>query len=252
MKGKTVYKVVVGAFTTATPARELLKRVKAKVLKVMSKEDPSIYNYAIELNGVLLYVSDKLTDNEIIENTNEFLYIDNFPVYGIVPVTSILEKIEVADDQFYANKELNDTSLTLFFLGIISSAFLLGMTIFGNTNPIITVPLVFGIVALFTFLFKGLRYSINSKYKLPNMFYFFKVSYFFVSIGDDGLNVQNVLPSILGNFTKIVSHDASLKVELNSRRLVRQNEEITKKEEKENNKNSGKGLLSKIKGVLNK
>jgi len=223
----------------------LLKRIKAKVIKIMNKNDHSIYNYGIEINGQLLFPSEKLTENPDYEDTNEFLYIDGFPVYGIVPVTSIQEKIEVADDQFYANKELNDKSILFFIIGIILSSIALFMTVSGSLSPFISTPIVAIITGLFIFIFKGLKYNINSKYKLPNMFYFFKVSYFFVSIGDDGLNVQNVVPTILGNFSKLVSHDASLKIELNDRRLIRQKEELENKN-KEEKKKENKSFFSKF------
>jgi len=186
-----------------------LKRIKAKVIKIMNKDNKSIYNYGIELNGFLIHVSEKISEKEILEDTKEYIYIDNFPVYGIVPVETITEKIEVCDDQFFANKELNDRSFKLFVISIVVSGFFLLLTIFNDVSPFITLPIVATISGIFVFLFKGLKYSINSKYDLKDMFYFMKVSYLFVRVGDNGLNITRIIPGILSNFTKVVSHNVS-------------------------------------------
>jgi len=186
-----------------------LKRIKAKVIKIMNKENKTIYNYGIELNGFLIHVSEKISEKEILEDTKEYVYIDNFPIYGIVPVQTITEKIEVCDDQFFANKELNDRSFKLFIISIVVSGFFLLLTIFNDVSPFITLPIVATISGIFVFLFKGLKYSINSKYDLKDMFYFMKVSYLFVRVGDNGLNITRIIPGILSNFTKVVSHNVS-------------------------------------------
>lgn len=187
----------------------VIKRIKAKVIKIISKENQAIYNYGIEINGKLIYVSEKLTTNEILEDTKEFLYLDNYPIYGIAPLKEI-PNIEVADEQFYANKELNDVSLILFGTAILASIIILSFTIFGGTSPIFTVPFIFLIQGLFSFLFTGLKYRMSSKYKVKNMFYFFKISYYFVKVGDDGLDVQKVVPKILEVFNQTVDNNLSL------------------------------------------
>lgn len=182
------------------------KRLKAKVIKLKNKQNHNIYNYGIELKGIMMYVSEKLSVNEVKEDTRKFLYIENFPVYGLFNINTLNEEIEVSDDQFFANKELNDKSFNLFIIISIATLYILSM----DYTPLVKIPLAILMQFVFVFFFKGLMYRINDKYNLKNMFYFFKVSYIYTSIGDSGLDVQKVIPNILLNFDKIVDNNVSL------------------------------------------
>lgn len=184
----------------------ITKRLKAKVIKLKNKQNQNIYNYGIELKGIMMYVSEKLSTNEVKEDTRKFLYIENFPIYGLFNIKTLNEEIEVADDQFFANKELNDKSLNLFIIVSIATLYVLSL----DYTPIVKIPLAILMQFVFVFFFKGLMYRINDKYNLKNMFYFFKISYIYTSIGDTGLDVQKIIPNILLNFDNIVDNTVSL------------------------------------------
>lgn len=214
------------------------KTVRAKVIKLKSKQNQSIYNYGIELNGIMMYVSEKLSTNEIKEDTRKFLYIDNFPIYGLFDISKLNEEIEVSDNQFFANKELNDISLNLFLLNSFITIFILGQSIWSDYSPIVTIPLAILMQFVFAFFFKGLMYRINDKFNLKNMFYFFKISFIYVSIGDDGLDVQKVVPNILLNFDNIIDNDFSIerKEDKQESKDIEEVEEEPKEENKDNKK----------------
>lgn len=181
------------------------KREKVKVIKISNKEHPDIYNYGIEMYGVFMNLSDMDGASTVKVDTHEYIYLDGFPHYGLFEQEKMKDRLELTDDQFFAIEEFEKHTFKIFLMFLFGSIFIISMTLTGILTPFMTIPLVAANAFLFIIVFKGLKFRNNSKYKLENMFYFFKISYRIVSEGDSTFRFQTVIPNILINLEKIIN-----------------------------------------------
>jgi len=180
------------------------KRERVKVIKIENKKIRSVYSYGIELNGVFMNLSDMDLSSVDKIDTEEYIYIDNFPKFGLFRKSDFKDTMNLSSEQFIAIDDFSRSTFKLFLLFVLASLTTLSFTASGSISPLLSIPIVMANSFIFIFIFKGLIIRNNSKYKLPNMFYFFNIDYKLISIGDNSLKYQRIIPLIFINFNKIL------------------------------------------------
>jgi hypothetical protein len=178
-------------------------RKKVPVKKITNKSG-KVYSYGIEPeNGIVLNVTDIEIENPIYEDTDHFIYINNYPEHGVFEKEFLHKNMEIPDEQFEAIKEFERVTFHYFILFSILSIFTIILNIVGAIPIVQTILLVVLYPFLFMFFFSKTKKKLNKKYKLPGFFHFFETNYFIIKEGDSAFKPQYVIPVIFENFTKL-------------------------------------------------
>ncbi len=180
------------------------------VIKIENKDDPNIYTYSLLFNDeYILEISGMPIEHSKFYKTNKYLYLENYPKSGIFNVKDIRNNFNLSEDHLLAINTLNSKSGKSFLGFSVLSFLALSLNILGILSIWIAVPLSLLFILLFIQNFNALAKKVESMYKVKDLFFFIPIDYLITKIGDDGLNFQNVIPSILINFDKIHPQDVN-------------------------------------------
>lgn len=185
---------------------------KVPVYKFINKGDSSIYKYTVKFGDYYVkYESFFDSSNLIIEDTEQYIYLEDYPLKGIFAGKDVVEKLMIDNDYLNAVEVLNKNSQMVFLILGLFIFFTSATTAFMN-EFIIVINLIISLLILVSFnpIMKNLKKSISKKFKLEDIFVFTKLNYFVVSEGDD-LNIKNILIGIIQNFDNTILNEEELK-----------------------------------------
>lgn len=186
-------------------------RKRVPVYKFINKGDSSIYKYTVKFGDHFVkYESFFESTNLVIEDTKQYIYLEDYPIKGIFSGKEVVERLMIDNDYLNAVEILNKNSQMVF---LILGLFILttsSITAFLN-EFIIVLNLIISLLILLSFnpIMKNLKKNISSKFDLEDIFVFTKLNYFVVSEGDD-LNIKNILIGIIQDFDYTILNEKEL------------------------------------------
>ncbi len=185
---------------------------RVPVYKFINKGDSSIYKYTVKFGDYFVkYESFFDSTNLTIEDTEQYIYLEDYPLKGIFAGKEVVEKLMIDNDYLNAVEVLNKKSQMIFLL--------LGLFIFTTSTItaflsefVIILNLIISLLILVSFnpIMKNLKKNISQRFKLSDIFVFTKLNYFVVTEGDD-LNIKNILIGIIQNFDNTILNEEELK-----------------------------------------
>jgi hypothetical protein len=181
--------------------------VRVPVYKVFNEDSPNIFKYTVKFGDFYLKYDYFFNNSKLTyKKTNEYIFLNNFPLKGIFSGKEIVNNLIIDNTYIKA---------TSFFEKKIFSKFIQLSTILliiGLISPFING--IFSIFYLFTtitslFLFKRyisfFKKKVEKKYKRKQMFIFNKVDFFYTHIGED-TSLESILLGIIQNFNDTITN----------------------------------------------
>ncbi len=179
-------------------------RKQIPVYKATSKNNVNgAYSYFIKIQDLYINMTDIEIEDYEIEFIDRYIYVDNFPTFGIWGINYLKENMEIPDEAITLIKEFD---ILMFNIFIFMAVFILFLFIIGIFSlSFIAVPLGFSFVAPFWYkkIFHKMKRKLDKKYGLNKQFYFFEINYFFVKEGDRLFRFERLTPLILMHFDEI-------------------------------------------------
>lgn len=180
-------------------------RKRVKVFKFINKTDPSIYKYTVQFGSYFVrYESFFDSSNLKIEDTGQYIYLEDYPIKGIFSGKEVVEKLMIDNDYLNAVEVLSKKSQITFLLLGLFILTTTSITAFLN-EFIIIANLIISLLILISFnpIMKRLKSKIENIFKLEDIFVFTKLNFFIVSEGDD-LQIKDILIGIIQNFDNTI------------------------------------------------
>ncbi len=185
---------------------------RVPVYKFINKGDSSIYKYTVKFGDYFVkYESFFDSTNLTIEDTEQYIYLEDYPLKGIFAGKEVVEKLMIDNDYLNAVEVLNKKSQMIFLL--LGLFILTTSTITAFLSEfVIILNLIISLLILVSFnpIMKNLKKNISQRFKLSDIFVFTKLNYFVVTEGDD-LNIKNILIGIIQNFDNTILNEEELK-----------------------------------------
>lgn len=185
---------------------------RVPVYKFINKGDSSIYKYTVKFGDYFVkYESFFDSTNLTIEDTEQYIYLEDYPLKGIFAGKEVVEKLMIDNDYLNAVEVLNKKSQMIFLL--LGLFILTTSTITAFLSEfVIILNLIISLLILVSFnpIMKNLKKNISQRFKLSDIFVFTKLNYFVVTEGDD-LNIKKILIGIIQNFDNTILNEEELK-----------------------------------------
>jgi len=182
---------------------------KIHVIYIREKNNKKVNTYGFYINGVYLNPSEiQFKDPEYVF-LKQYIYVDNFPVFGIFEKKWLIENLDISQNQLLAMEKFNIISMKKFLIEAVGGSLFIWMlyVITPIFNILTFVFAVLGIHLYFAWGFKRLKKKIDKKFNVPNAFYFIPINYFYIKEGTDKLKYEKLPKLILENFDKIFNFE---------------------------------------------
>ncbi len=181
-------------------------RVK-KGIPVIKATNPNKNDYTIytlKFDDYILEFENQDLSNNVLEDTNELLYFDNFPEKGVFKAHEIKDDLNISEDVLEAMVELNKKSENLFFASIAFITLFGVLSFFNIINIWFLIFMFLSFIFGFKKLFKQMAKSIKKRFNVENAFFFMPINYFIVSEGNTGLNYKDLIYTVIVNYKKTI------------------------------------------------
>lgn len=160
--------------------------VGLKTIKAIDRQDSSIFKYTVSIDNKIIKHDPFFNNKDLIfEDTNEYIYFENFPYSGVFKGKEIVENLSVSDKYISVIYNIRNKITNYFRYGI---GFLLFLSFFG----LIVNNVIFNIIILlFTILFFGSMASVlkkiikiyERKNKMKSIFLFTQIDFGYIKFG---------------------------------------------------------------------
>lgn len=184
----------------------LLEKKALPIFKITRKNKKDYYFYTVKFDDYLLEFQNEFIDESIsfIEDTNKFIYLDNYPSKGIFKINEIKETLRISESHFETMLDFeNKSSKMFYFIFFIILTFSM-LSIFNLINIFILLFVCSLSYGSFYLYFKHLSKSLYQKYNTTDAFFFIPTNYYFLKEGNNNLNYKDLIFNILINADKTI------------------------------------------------
>lgn len=184
----------------------ILEKKAFPVYKITRKNKKDYFFYSIKFDSYLLEFQNEFINEDLsyIEETNKYIYLDNYPSKGIFKIEDIKQNLTISESHFETMLEFENKSTKLFysiiFVILISSL----LSIFNIINIFVLLFICLISYSSFFLSFKFLLNKLFQKYNTYDAFFFIPTNFYFLKEGDYNFNYKDLIFNILINADKTI------------------------------------------------
>lgn len=188
--------------------KKISKYGKARVplVKVINKHKPSIYKHTLLFGDNLVKYDPFFNSMNGLEikNTNEFIYLENYPIVGIFSGREIVENLAYDENYFNLVNEITNKSVLSFNLlvGILITSGIL-FSFLGLFAITFYVLIVIASVLGFNYFLLFVKNKLENKFSIKNAFIYINTNFYIAEIGED-LDLKAILLGIIQDFDNTI------------------------------------------------
>jgi len=219
-----------------------LKIVPIPVIYMVNSGDSSIKKATVVFGDYILKFDTFFNSSKLKKiDTNQFIYLKDFPTEGIFSGREIVEKLEYSDNYILAvNKFISKANNTFIIIGFSLIASGVYASFHGDLATTIHLGITIASIPIYAYIYLPLlKKRMEWKYKVKNMFLFRKIDLYILKRGDL-IDLRGVALGIINKIDKTILNKEYHK--------WRKENFVVKKKKKK--KDKGNGLLSKLSGKI--
>lgn len=177
-------------------------RKKLPIVKLTSKEKRDLVSFSVKFdNNYILDTNTGIVSEELydIEELDRYVYLDNYPAYGIFDTIEIGSNLNISLNQYECMIEVEQKSTNIFYTISSISFVLILLSLFDIVNVffLLTILIFFGMS--FKLLFKNLLYKTSIKYNVENCFFFIPINFYIIKEGAYNFYYKELIFNILNH-----------------------------------------------------